>query len=196
MEYTRVSPEYAKKLAAGTIPQSTIPRTPTSDMAYQHNCNTIRSSGISLGQHIEHTVLKGAPRSLQRSPFPYLCDIGIDHWLYWMSSGYEDPTTAAEYIAGELGVSTESIHIVRNTQQSVPEVAHYQVFVESGTDRLIAPCYELPGNMHNKDYVRIWSEALGYPVSVEYTDEYTWQPAEIVAAADGTTRTFIVRRNE
>lgn len=195
--YTKVSAEYARKLAAGEIPQSTIPRTPTVEAAYEYHKATIAASGLSVGEYIKQSVLKDADVVIEFSPFPYVCDIGIDHYLYWMRNGYEPIEKARRWISHELDLEPDKIHIIRNTAQSVPEVPHYQVFVESINSDTLAPCYELSGQTRTlEEYTKDWETVLGYPVKVLFSSRglVKWQPEDNIVKHGGTVRTFGITR--
>lgn len=193
--YTKVSAEYARKLAAGEIPQSTIPRTPTVEAAYEYHKAAIAASGMTVGEYIRQTVLKEADVVIQLSPFPYVCDIGIDHYLYWMRDGYDTINSVRWIMSHQLKVDEDRVHVIRNTAQSVPEVPHYQVFVEGNDIETIAPCYELPGQTHTlEEYTKEWENALGHPVKVLFSDRglVNWQPEDNIIKGGGTVRTFSI----
>lgn len=195
--YTKVSAEYARKLAAGEIPQSTIPRTPTVEAAYEYHKAAIAAAGLTVGEYVRETVIKDSNRVIELSPFPYVCDVGIYHFLYWMRESYERVEAARHRMVDEYdGLKLEHVHVVRNTSQSVPEVPHYQVFVETNEDNILAPCYELPGQTRTlEEYKQEWEVLLGYPVELSYHDDHIdWQPADNIIKNGGTVRTFCVKR--
>lgn len=197
MQAPRVTVEYARGLAAGEIPQTTIPRTPTCDAAYKIHCDAVKSSGMSLGEYIKHNVLRGEDTKLELSPFPYVCDLGITHYIYWMRDGYEPVEDVRRKIATVLEVDESRVYVVRNTTQSVPEVPHYQVFVHVDEPDILAPCYELPGNPRtNADHEADWSAVLGHPVHLEYfCGGYLWQTTDSIKKIGGSVRTFHVMKD-
>lgn len=192
--YTKITVEYAQKLAAGEIQQSTIPRTPTVTAAYEYHKLLLKEHGTPIADYIIQEVLKGEDRLLQLSPFPYVCEIGIDHYLYWMRGEYEPVDSARLRISEELGAELDQIYIIRNTTQSVPEVPHYQVFINSNNDNIHAPYYELNGQEQTlEEYATEWENLLGYPVNVQFNNTIIWN-SPLFSVNDERVKTFIVRR--
>jgi hypothetical protein len=115
----------------GKIVSELAPRKPEVERKYADFKVELAERGISLETHIRDNILCGKPYVFAQNQFPYDVEAGVVHLVMWIDQNVgQISLEEAQKIAAENYHECEIVvYINSTTNQSVPSVLHYQVFL-------------------------------------------------------------------
>lgn len=108
-------------------------RTEEVGRAYENHKRSLAARKISLEDYVRMTALGNRPYVLTPNLFRYDVPPNIRHFVFWMQPGTRITMEQAKKIVSrDLGSHPCNIVVFENhpNQKSMPELPHYQVFID------------------------------------------------------------------